>query len=101
MVSGCNVTAVASTSTSRAKRFAALFSIPQYYGSYEELASDSNVDIVYVATTNQQHFEPTILMLEAGKNVLVEKPTSVTYREASRMYEEAKVSAEPFLVEIA
>lgn len=98
IVSGCNVTAVAashddevSSAISRAQTFAELFSIPNYYGSYEELASDPNVDIVYVATTNQNHMKPTLMMLEAGKNVLVEKPTTVTYREAKMMYDEANV----------
>lgn len=97
--SGCNITAVAaapyssqpSSAISRAQKFASIFSIPNYYGSYEELAKDPNVDIVYVATTNQAHMEPTLMMLRGGKNVLVEKPTSVTYMEAKIMYAEAKV----------
>ena len=46
---------------------------------------------MYVATTNQAHMEPTLMMLRSGKNVLVEKPTSVTYKEAKVMYDEAKV----------
>ena len=55
------------------------------------MAKDPNVDIVYVATTNQAHMEPTLMMLRGGNNVLVEKPTSVTYMEAKIMYDEAKV----------
>jgi len=97
LVSGCTVTAVAAShdneitsAHSRAKMFAERFSIPNYYGKYEELASDPNVDIVYVATTNQNHMGPTLMMLRAGKNVLVEKPTTVTYEETKIMYDEAK-----------
>jgi len=45
-----------------------------------------------VATTNQNHMNPTLLMLRAGKNVLVEKPTAVTYQEAQLMYDEAEVN---------
>ncbi len=56
------------------------------------MASDPNVDIVYVATTNQNHMDPTLMMLRAGKNVLVEKPTAVTYKEAKLMYDEAEVN---------
>lgn len=95
---GCNITAVASSQNNnttlalpRAKLFANKFSIPTYYASYHQLALDPNVDIVYVATTNQNHMEPTLMMLRAGKNVLVEKPTAVTYEEAKIMYDEAKV----------
>jgi len=61
----------------RAKTFATKFSIPNHYGTYEELASDPNVDIVYVATTNHKHMEPALMMLRSGKNVLVEKPTII------------------------
>lgn len=46
---------------------------------------------MYVATTNQNHLNPTLLMLRAGKNVLVEKPSAVTYQEAQLMYDEAEV----------
>jgi len=97
--SGCTVTAVAAmhnyngekhlSALYRAESFAKTFSIPNYYGTYEELAQDKNVDIVYVATTNQNHLNPTLLMLQSGKNVLVEKPTAVTYEEAKLMYDEA------------
>ena len=98
--SGCTVTAVAAmhnyngekhlSALSRAESFANMFSIPNYYGTYEELAQDTNVDIVYIATTNQNHLNPTLLMLQSGKNVLVEKPTAVTYEEAKLMYDEAE-----------
>jgi hypothetical protein len=89
--SGCKVTAVATSNDySRAKSFANAFDIPNYYGTYDDLAQDVNVDIVYVATTNQNHLNPTIIMLQSGKNVLVEKPTAVTYKEAKRMYDEAR-----------
>lgn len=84
------MTAVASKSPSRAKSFAHHFSVPTYYTSYEELVSDTNVDIVYIATTNDNHLSPTMLMLQNGKNVLVEKPTTVRYNETKIMYEEAK-----------
>ena len=97
-VLGCNITAVAAShnnntimATSRAKHFANRFAIPNYYGSYNELAMDPNVDIVYVATTNQNHMEPTLMMLRGGKNVLVEKPTTITHEETKLMYDEAEV----------
>jgi predicted dehydrogenase len=81
---------VASASSLRAQSFAQQFAIPTHYDSYEALASDPDVDIVYVATTNHNHMTPTLLMLRHGKNVLVEKPTAVRYVEAKAMYEEAQ-----------
>ena len=94
IMSGANVTAVAAGSLpnakARAKAFAEIYSVPQFYGSYEELAADPNVDIVYIATINTLHYDTTILMLRAGKNVLVEKPMAMDYEEAQTMAQEAR-----------
>lgn len=93
-MSGANVTAVAAGSLpnakARAKAFAEIYSVPQSYGSYEELAVDPNVDIVYIATINILHYDTAILMLRAGKNVLVEKPMAMDYEEAQTMAQEAR-----------
>lgn len=61
---GCIVTAVATSNDySRAESFANAFDIPNYYGTYDDLAQDINVDIVYVATTNQVRYIFTCLLL--------------------------------------
>ena len=46
-------------------------------GNYEELAKDSDVDIVYVSNIHPAHKDTTLLMLEHGKHVLCEKPLAV------------------------
>ncbi len=53
------------------------------HGSYEALASDPDVDIVYVSTPHPMHAENAILALEHGKHVLVEKPFTLTGAEAA------------------
>ena len=93
---GANVTAVAAGSLpnahSRPRAFAKTFGVPHYYGSYQELAEDPNVDIVYIATTNQHHLNNTIRMLRAGKNVLVEKPMALDVTHQARvMASEARI----------
>ncbi|XP_051899063.1 trans-1,2-dihydrobenzene-1,2-diol dehydrogenase-like [Pristis pectinata] len=77
--------AVASRDSSRARDFAERHHIPKSYGSYVELANDPNVDIVYVGTINTQHLKVALLMLEAGKNVLCEKPMGMNVREVRKM----------------
>lgn len=79
------VVAVAARDLSRAKEFAEKFEIPTAYGSYLELATDPEVEVVYVATLNPQHFEVATLMLEHGKNVLVEKPLCINEKQASKL----------------
>ena len=66
--------AIASRELSRAEAFAAEYHVPHAYGSYQELAADANIDIVYVAVINHVHFDVVIQMLKAGKAVICEKP---------------------------
>ena len=47
------------------------------YGSYEGLASDPDVDLVYVNAIHTTHKDMSVLMLEHGKHVLSEKPIAV------------------------
>ncbi len=42
--------------------------------SFEEIIADENIELVVVNTPNATHFEYTKKALEAGKNVVVEKP---------------------------
>lgn len=65
--------AVASRSYDKAKAFADKWGVEKAYGSYEELAKDENVDLIYVATPHSEHFANTKLCLENGRNCLVEK----------------------------
>ncbi len=82
---GAKVVAVAARSTQRAAAFAAKHSIPRAYGSYEELAKDPDVDVIYVGTTHNFHIEHTLLCLENGKHVLCEKPFAINAAEARQM----------------
>jgi len=44
------------------------------YGSYEEVAADPRIDVVYIATPHPYHCANTLLCLKNGKAVLCEKP---------------------------
>ena len=95
MMTDANVTAVAAGSlpnaTLRAKTFAEVYNVPKSYGSYQEMAKDPNVDIVYIATINTLHYDPAMMMLQAGKNVLIEKPMTLHLEEAKSL---AKVATD-------
>ena len=53
----------------------------------EQLLKDSSVDLVVVATPNSSHFEIAKHALEAGKNVIVEKPFTTTSAQARELTE--------------
>jgi predicted dehydrogenase len=81
-LNGFTVQAVGSRSQAAADAFAAEFDIPNAHTSYEALAADPEVDVVYVSTPHPLHAANARLMLEAGKHVLVEKPFTLNAREA-------------------
>lgn len=51
------------------------------YSSMDELLSDSEIDIILVATTNETHKDIAIKALRAGKHVICEKPVTMTSAE--------------------
>jgi predicted dehydrogenase len=76
------VAAVGSRTADSAERFAREHRIPTRHRSYEALADDPDVDVVYVATPHPMHHANARLALEAGKPALVEKPFTMTADEA-------------------
>ncbi|CAL9430769.1 scyllo-inositol 2-dehydrogenase (NADP(+)) IolU [Streptomyces sp. enrichment culture] len=79
------VVAVASRTEASAKAFAERFGIARAYGDWETLARDEDVDVVYVATPHSAHRTAAGLCLEAGRNVLCEKPFTLNAREAEEL----------------
>jgi predicted dehydrogenase len=79
------VLAVGSRSETSAAKFAVSRGIPRRHASYADLASDPDVDVVYIATPHPFHAENTELCLGAGKAVLCEKPFSVNAAQAERV----------------
>ena len=73
-----------------ANRFADTYGAPNRHDSYEALAADPDVDIVYIATPHVYHAENSLLCLEAGKAVLCEKPFAINAAEARRVIDYAR-----------
>ncbi len=76
--------AVASKSSSKAKKFAEENNVDNFC-SYHEIVNDKNVDLIYVATTHNFHYENAKLALEHGKHVLVEKAFTVNAKQAREL----------------
>lgn len=79
---GLDLVAVGSRSQESADAFAARFDIARAHASYEALASDPDVDIVYVSTPHPMHHENARLLLEHGKHVIAEKAFTLNRAEA-------------------
>jgi predicted dehydrogenase len=82
--------AVAARSGDRAAEFAERHGIPNSYGSYDELLSDDEIDVVYISTPHPLHAEWAIKAAEAGKHVLCEKPLTLTRSDAKKVIKAAR-----------
>lgn len=82
---GAALHAVGSRTRESAETFGNLFHVPHRYGSYEALANDPDVDVIYIATPHPMHKSNSIRCLEAGKAVLCEKPFTINRNEAEEL----------------
>lgn len=80
-VEGSEIAAVASQTPGKAEAFAKKHGIKTFYSSYEQLLQDESVEMVYIATTHNFHYQNAKQVLEAGKSLLCEKPFTVNSRE--------------------
>lgn len=90
VVNNGKIVAVASRSQDRSNKFAHEFKIPKAYSSYEEMVKNSDIDIIYIATPHNFHFEHVSLCLNNGKSVLCEKPVTVNSSEFELLQNLAK-----------
>jgi predicted dehydrogenase len=82
--------AVGSRDIDRSKKFAEEFGFKKCYGSYEELAADREVEIIYVASPHSHHHEHVMLCLKNRKAVICEKALALNSSEVEDMISEAK-----------
>lgn len=89
---------VASRSMDKAIAFSEKYNAKKAYDSYEALANNPEVDVIYIATPHVFHFENTMLCLQHNKAVLCEKPLGINSTQVQTMIEEAR-SRKVFLME--
>lgn len=87
---GNELVAVAARDGERAAGFADRYGAPRSYGDYQQLVTDPEVDVVYIATTHPRHKEQALLAIEAGKPVLIEKPVCLTAADTRQVFTAAE-----------
>lgn len=73
----------------RAQELAAQYNVPNVLSNYRDLLDDKEVTAVSVCTPNDSHASIAIDLLNAGKNVLCEKPAALNYDLVLKMKEAA------------
>lgn len=90
LVEDAELVAVGSRSKQSADEFGKAFPVNYAHESYEALAQNPEVDVIYIATPHNLHYENTLLCLQHGKAVLCEKPFAMNSRQAALMISLAK-----------
>lgn len=80
----------------RTKKMADKFGCKEY-SDYSEMLKQDDIEIVYIATRSCDHYKHAIMAFEAGKDVLLEKPVTVSYDQALDLYSRANKEGCPRL----
>ncbi len=82
---GAECYAIASRDIDRAGAFADKYGFEKAYGSYADMLSDPNVELVYIATPHSHHYEHIKMCIEHGKHVLCEKAFCANAEQAKEV----------------
>jgi predicted dehydrogenase len=84
------IAAVASRDINKAKEFASIYGVNDYFDDYTALIRSNLVDVMYIATPHFNHAALSILCLQNGIAVLCEKPMSMSVAETELVLRTAK-----------
>ncbi len=87
---GGEVARLVSGDANRACDYAASHDIDKHGTDVAEAVGDSDIDAVYVSSTNEKHLPQAMAAIEAGKHVLCEKPLALTLADAISMVRAAE-----------
>ena len=82
--------AAGSRSLESVEKFAQEFPVQKIYGDCHEMLKDPEIDIIYIATPHNSHYEYLLEAVKNGKNVLCEKAITVNGRQLDEVLEAAK-----------
>jgi len=84
------VVAIAARNEEKLQNLCEEFAIEKYYLSIEALLDDEQIDTVYVALPNNLHFDAMDKAIDAGKDIICEKPFTTNSYETEKIIEKAK-----------
>lgn len=82
--------AIADKSEELASAKASQLNIPKYYGNFEAIMDDPEVEVIHNCTPNEFHFPVTMAAIAKGKNVISDKPLALNAADAKTMLEAAR-----------
>jgi len=83
---------------SKAKDFARRHGVAKWYDSVPDLLGDPEIDAIYIATPPRYHLEHTLAVLDAGKDVYLEKPMAMNTEECCQIIKAEEKSSNKIVV---
>ncbi|HLR32763.1 MAG TPA: Gfo/Idh/MocA family oxidoreductase [Fodinibius sp.] len=85
----CKLAGIVTGTPRKEEEWAQKYDIPDSniynYETYDQIADNDDIDIIYVVLPNSMHAEYTIRAAEAGKHVISEKPMATSVNDCQRM----------------
>lgn len=94
-----NLVAICDLNGERARAVAQQYGVPKVYTSHEEMLRDPEIEAVSVATPDFAHGAASLAVVQAGRQLLVEKPMATTAQECIAVIEAAKKSGVTVMVD--
>lgn len=90
--------AICTRNSERLAEVAERFGVQKVYSNYQEMLADPELESVSITTMWDQHADPAVAALEAGKHVFLEKPMASTVADCDRIVEAANKASSFFMV---
>jgi len=92
----CKLTGIVTGTPAKAAEWESKYNIPKKniydYKTFDRIADNPDIDIVYVVLPNSMHAEYTIRAAKAGKHVICEKPMAISVKECEQMIAACKAA---------
>ena len=98
-IENIEVVAIAATprSAEKLRNLSEKYGISKYYTAYEELLANPEIEVVYVALPNNLHYEVMDKAIDAGKDIICEKPFTANVNQALKIFKKAEAKGKIIL----
>ncbi len=98
----CHLAGIVTGTPLKAEKWKKQYNIPDKniynYQSFEKIADNKDIDVVYVVLPNSMHHEYVLRAAKAGKHVICEKPMSLSVNEGQEMIDACKKAGVKFSI---
>lgn len=77
--------AIAEADSEKAKKVAELYSVKKYYGRWEDMVNDPQIEVIHICAPNNLHYDIAKTAISLGKHVVCDKPLTLNLRQSEEL----------------